>query len=311
VIDNERVFVVGLPRTGSTLLRTILNKSERICITAETHFLRKMSRIGRRKQIARFGDLHDDQHVERLLDFLYNERRARGKDFWSWLNNNVERDEFKRELHKTDRSDRAIFDLLMQFYAQRRKGAVGPEMILGEKTSANIYYVPTLFEWFPNVKIIHTSRDPRGIFVSAAKLVKAGKWGLREKFPGLPGWAVDPLLEGVMGLYVTKTWLDAARLHSVYEQLYPDRYCLVRFEDFLQDPEAQVRNLCAFLGVPFEAHMLEDVTVVGSSYRAERIVHEGIDHKAADRWKDHIHPLASAWFSKMGGKHLKNFGYAP
>ena len=33
--NNERVFIVGLPRTGSTLLRSILNKSERV-----QHYLR-------------------------------------------------------------------------------------------------------------------------------------------------------------------------------------------------------------------------------------------------------------------------------
>ena len=311
-MNNEAVFIVGLPRTGSTLLRTLLNRSDRVCITMETHFLHQFARLGRKKRIARFGDLAIEKNVDAFLDDLFTKKRAAGNDFWAWLNKNTTRQSFRERLLTTDRSDRAIFELFMQLYAEKKKGAVSPNLIMGEKTSANMYYVPTLLEWYPEAKIIHTFRDPRGIFVSAVKLVKAGKWGVKEKLPPLPPALMNSTLEMIMAVYVMRTWLDASRLHAVYAKQYPDQYYLIRFEDFLQDPEMYVRGACDFLNVPFQPEMLEEVKVIGSSYNAQRIVNAGgIDKKAAERWKEHIHPLTRAWFSTLGRRQLENFGYVP
>jgi hypothetical protein len=308
-MNNDRVFIVGLPRTGSTLLRTILNKSERVSICAETHFLSRWSRIGRKRQISRFGDLKVDGNVDAFLDAIFSSHYASTKDFWGWLYHNVDRQEFKNRLLQTDRSDRAIFDLFMQFYAEKRKGPIQSDWILGEKTSANIYFVPTLFEWYPNTKIIHTFRDPRGIFVSAAKLVRNGKWGVRSRLPSLPVKLLNPIMDSIMASYVTRTWLDAVRLHALYERQYPGKYLLVRFEDLIQDPERQIRSVCSFMDVAFDLTMVGEVAIVGSSYTAQRIVPGGFDQSAGDRWKEHINPLAGAWFSMLGKKHLKRFGY--
>jgi hypothetical protein len=70
---NETVFIVGCARTGSTLLRQILNRHERLCLASETHFLRRWSRYGRDRQIAKFGDLSDDANVARLVATLYSD----------------------------------------------------------------------------------------------------------------------------------------------------------------------------------------------------------------------------------------------
>ena len=73
---NEHVFIVGLPRTGSTLLRTLLNRSDRVSIAAETHFLHQFARLGKQKRLLRFGDLHEERGLNLFLDDLFNERRA-------------------------------------------------------------------------------------------------------------------------------------------------------------------------------------------------------------------------------------------
>lgn len=310
-MNNDMAFIVGLPRTGSTLLRTILNKSDRVCITMETHFLHRYSRIGKKKKINQYGSLQQDANVERLLNDFFSPENARWKDFWAWLTKNVDKEDFRRRLLSTSRTDQDIFDLLMQVYTEWKKGAVTDDMILGEKTSANIYYIPSLIEWYPSMKIIHTFRDPRGIFLSAAKLAKAGKWGVRKKISGLPDQMVNPAIDFGMAMYVSKRWWEAAKLHQEYQRQYSDRYMLVRFEDMLQDPEKNIRSVCDFLKIPFGLSMVEEVNVVGSSYSSQRIVPGGFDQKAADRWREHIHPFFDTWFALLGAKKLKTFGYVP
>ncbi|HEX2980933.1 MAG TPA: sulfotransferase [Anaerolineaceae bacterium] len=309
--DNQYVFVVGLPRTGSTLLRTLLNRSDCVSIAPETHFLHHYARIGKKKRLLRFGNLNEAKSVDRFLDDLFTPRRAAGKDFWAWLNHNTTRSQFRDLLLATDRSDRAIFKLFIQLYTEWKKGEVQPGMILGEKTAANIYYVPELIRWFPNARIIHTFRDPRGIFVSALKLVNDGKWGVKARLPSaLPRTIVSPSLEAIMAVYILRIWLDAVRLHARYVQAYPEQYQLVRFEDLLQAPEQHLRQICAFIQAPFDSSMVEEVSSVGSSFSDQRIIRgAGFEQSAADRWKDRIHPLPQAWLTTWTGRQLDQFGY--
>jgi hypothetical protein len=308
---NDYVFIVGLPRTGSTLLRTLLNRSDCVSIAAETHFLHQFARLGKSKRLRRFGDLHEERSLNLFLDDLFNERRAAGKDFWSWLNHNISREDFRQRVLLTDLSDQAIFELFIQIYAERRKGGVQPDMILGEKTAANIYYVPELLRWYPSARVIHTFRDPRGIFVSALKLVKDGKWGVQTRLPkALPKKVADPILEATMAVYILRLWLDAARLHARYAKAYPDQYMLLRFEDLLQDPEQHIRRVCEFMHTPFKQVMVEEVSSVGSSFTKQRIVGgAGFEKSTADRWKDRIHPLSKAWLTTFSGRELDHFGY--
>lgn len=311
MIANEYVFIVGLPRTGSTLLRTLLNRSERVSIAAETHFLHQFARLGKKKQLLRFGDLHEERGLDLFLDELFNARRAAGKDFWAWLNRNITRERFRERVSLTDLSDRAIFELFIQLYAERKKGGVHSGMILGEKTAANIYYVPELLRWYPGARVIHTFRDPRGIFVSALKLVKDGKWGVKTRLPAaLPQKAANPLLEAIMAVYILRLWLDAARLHARYARAYPEQYLLLRFEDLLQDPEQHIRQVCDFIHTSFEQAMVEEVSSVGSSFTEQRIVGGvGFEKSTADHWKERIHPLTRACLTAFSSRELDHFGY--
>ena len=311
MMANDYTFIVGLPRTGSTLLRTLLNRSNCVSIAAETHFLHQYARLGKKKRLLRFGDLREEQAMNLFLDDLFNERRAAGKDFWGWLNRNISRESFHERVSQTDLSDQAIFDLFIQIYAERRKGGVRPDMILGEKTAANIYYVPELLRWYPEARVIHTFRDPRGIFVSALKLAKDGKWGVKTKLPkATPRKVADPIVEAMMAVYILRLWLDAARLHARYARAYPNQYMLLRFEDLLQDPEQHIRRVCDFIHTPFKLSMIEEVSSVGSSFTERRIVGgAGFEKSTADRWKERIHPLSKAWLTTFSGRELDHFGY--
>lgn len=309
-MNNDTMFIVGCARTGSTLLRQILNRSENICIAPETHFLRRMSHVGLRKQITKIGDMTVDANVVKLVGFMYSDKTPT-TGYWGWIKRNIDANSFQNFLLETDRSDRAIFTLMLLLYTEKQKGGVNEQLIIGEKTPTHLYYVPTLMEWFPNAKIIHTFRDPRGIFVSTLKRMQEGKWGLKAKYPSIPDQLINPTILPTTTLFITKTWFDAVRLHLKYKQQYGERYLLVKFEDLITNAEDQVAQICDFLNVPLQARMLDEVVVVSSSYRAQRHGPSGFDIQSANRWQDHIDPSVRAWFSVLGAKHLKQFGYMP
>lgn len=307
-MNSKNIFIVGCARSGTSLLRQILNQSSQISICPETHYLHRLSSVGRRAmQMQKLGELTDDDNVERFVARIYEGQKI--STYWQWLRNNYDRQIFKQRLLETDRSERAIFSLLMRLFAEERKGGDVDSLILGEKTPAHLYYVPTLLGWFPQAKIIHTFRDPRAIAASRIKKVKQLNIGLRLIFPSAPEWLLDPFDTPVEVAHMSRDWFEAAQLHASYEKQFPENYKMIRFEDLVVEPTQQIEQVCAFLETPVESAMLDEVVVVGSSYESQQRGPSGFDTRALERWKENLNPLARAWFSIWGRKHLKRFGY--
>jgi len=290
----DYVFVVGSFRSGTTLVRKILDSSEEISICPETQFLGYFISSGYRERIAEAGDLSSDVNVSKAVEYMYSFKEG----YWRWLQKNIDKAYFTERLLETDRSDRAILDLLMHLYARGKP-------IVGEKTPAHLYYVPTLLDWFPNAKVIHTFRDPRAIFVSELKKKEQPKFA-EARHRWLQRFR--PLFVFYVLLQVTLTWLRASRLHKQYQRLYPDRYRLIKFEDLLTNPEHHLRILSDFLGVELPSQVLESMTSTSSF--AEKRGKPGIDTEAVRRWQRHITPWMNRWFLFWCRKQLGEFGYA-
>jgi hypothetical protein len=302
-VPSGYIFIVGLSRSGTTLMRNILNQSDWIAISRENHFLGHLiGAEGMRQKFHKFGDLSNDENVHKLVDYLYSggsERSSwlrRASSHWRWITRRVDRQEFTQKLLETDRSERAFFILLMQLFAEK-KG----KPIMGEKTPAHFRYVETLLNWFPEAKIIHMMRDPRGIFIS--------EWRRRQKeaqsFPYRQLKQLPTLMKLVILLQTTMTWREGARRCLENQKKYPLNYYTQRFEDLVRDPETQVKELCAFIGVPFQPSMLEQ-TVVSMGFQEKQT---GFDAGAAERWKKHITPGIEAWFRFWLRGDMEKVGY--
>lgn len=300
---TEAVFIVGVSRSGTSLMRRILNKSSEIGIAKENHFLGHLiSNEGMRQRLRRVADITDDAGAREFVDSLYSGRLARTSRLrgmstqWEWIVKRVDREELLARILASDRSERALFTLMMQLFADH-----GGKRIIGEKTPAHFRFATTLLEWFPNGKIIHMLRDPRAIFVSELRrrTDQAVTWPYRElrRFP--------PLFKLFILLQVSLVWRESVRRCYRQVESSPDRYLAVRFEDLVRGPEAQVRQICTFLGVEFEERMLQQ-KVVSRGFAAGET---GFDAMAADRWRKEISPLAGAWFFFLFRKDLRRLGY--
>lgn len=298
------IFIVGLSRSGTTLMRNILNQSDWIAISRENHFLGHLiGAEGMRQKFRKFGDLSDDENVHKLVDHLYSggsERSSwfrRASSHWRWITRRIDRQEFTQKLLETDRSERAFFILLMQLFADKKR-----KPIMGEKTPAHFRYVETLLNWFPEAKIIHMMRDPRGIFVS--------EWRRRQSeaqsFPYQQLKRLPNLMKLIILLQTTITWREGARSCRENQRKYPLNYYTQRFEDLVSSPEMQVKELCAFIGVPFQPAMLEQ-TVVSMGFQEKQT---GFDSGAANRWKKHITPWIDAWFRFWLREDMEHIGYS-
>jgi hypothetical protein len=305
---RRQVFIVGCARTGSTLLRQILNRSDHVAIASETQFMRWSAATGlsRLLEAARAAPAADQPRaVERIVDAFY----ADGA--WKWTGRHVPRQVFMEHVSTSDLTGRAMFGLLMRLFADAQGDPPGRIHWEGDKTPNHLYSIPTLVKWFPDAVILHTFRDPRGIYHSELRRRRDGRWGLKAHLPWLPDAIADPIMAPVETVHTTLRWRQAVRLHWQYQARLAGRYLLVRFEELITNTPDTIRNVCDMLEVPFTDELLAEVRVVGSSFDPQRRGSSGIKAEATNRWRSDIDPFARVWFSTALSSELKAFGYEP
>jgi hypothetical protein len=299
----EAVFIVGVSRSGTTLMRRVLDRSSWLGIATENHYLgHLLQREGARHYFRRVGDLREDANVHRLVELIWSgefQRRSRLRElspYWRWLQRTVDPKDFEARLLASDRTERGVFTAIMRAYADHTG-----KPVMGEKTPAHLGHVETLLGWYPDARVVHIVRDPRAIYVSELRR-------RRERAVTVPYRQlvrVPPLFSAFVLHQVAWAWLGALRRHRSLLRRYPGRYRMIRFEDLVRDPRHTLEAVFAFLGVPFEEQVLEQRVVSKGARRGQ----EGFDAEAADRWRSGISPRADRWIRCLLGSRMVMTGY--
>jgi hypothetical protein len=275
-----KLFIVGCPRTGKTLLSKVLNASQKICIAEETQYLRKVSLIGKQQRRKRFGDLSVDQNLIKFTDWLFEDFDA---PYWIWLRSNLTREEFIDRIFNVDRNDQSIFTLLMQLYAEHNVDGNIDELIQGEETPTHIYSVANLLEWYPDSKIIHMIRDPRDIIISQLEQVKI-YGGITNLLDPIPQGLLKPLVTPLEVLYLTKLWKDAVNLHHKYTKKYSDHYVLLKFEEMIENPVDWLYHLGEIINIKIENEMLSQIEDISAQIKNALLSEQKLKNPYVDSW---------------------------
>jgi hypothetical protein len=142
------VFIVGAPRSGTTLLRNLLSRHPALAISGETRFY---GDVYKRRWL--FGDLSNLQNRRRLVEQYLATRRVQQLG--------VDLDGLKQKLLREATSYRELFAGILQYYADSQG-----KTRYGEKTPHHAFFTERLSEWFPGASIIHLVRDPRAVVAS-------------------------------------------------------------------------------------------------------------------------------------------------
>lgn len=298
------VFIVGLPRTGTKLAKMVLQNTNEadLFLVPECWFFGDLFRSGIRKRICHIGSMKNDDNVVELVEYMYSDRS--NKTYFSMLKKGlfgIDKPRLLKDILASDRSDRSIYELLISLPAKVKFQASSKNNIIaGEKMPGNLYHVDLLMKWFPDAKIIHTFRDPRAILASELKRLNDNR--KRGFLPSL----FSPFYNALIVLYISVTWLYAARLHRIYSHRYPDNYHLSKYEELVAMPESKLSEICQFLNLGINDSMLSPGRR-GSSFKDNS--NSGFDKFAIDRWRDHLSAHLTLWMNIIVSKKLRRFGY--
>lgn len=223
---NGPLFLVGMPRSGTKLLRELLNRHPRICINSiETEFFPYLA-----SQWASFGNVSDIAcfqtfyaNITRLPYFIYRADMGCMVDALTW--------------HEAccDYTPAGVFEALVRLDAD---APFGSDRIWGDKSPSYVNHLRLIKMLYPAARFIHIVRDVRDYCLSINKA-----WG-KDMPRAAQRWA-----EGV----------DAAR--AVSAELGQD-YLELHYEDLLTETDMSLRRVAAFVGVDFDPVML---TLAGPS----------------------------------------------
>ena len=234
------------------------------------------------------GMLDDEDALERLLGLLYS-----GKPFGWFFSVGVkelDKEAMRRELSNRQLDLRTIFESIMVVHA-RTRGKDG----IGAKFPLHYSYADTLLDWFPNARLIHTTRNPKATYASqAAKYIK------NEKNPVARAYM---RFKQFVHINIQISW--TASVHKKLKHL--QNYQLVRYEDVIDKPELELRRICEFLNTEFVPEMLSP-NQYGSSFGSIGN-RRGVDKSSLERWRTSIHPLTSKAIDLLHPRAGRDFGY--
>jgi len=225
--QNPYLFIVGSPRSGTTLLKRMLNAHPELAITRETHWITRYYKTGK-------GLTHDKKVTEALIPKLFEYHRL--------PHLGLEADALKGIVSKNKTMSYADFvSAVFDLYGQRQN-----KSLVGDKTPGYVRNIPLLHKLWPHSKFIHMIRDGREVCLSMQK------WRLTEKtLNKYASWNDDTL--STIALW----WKWHVQLGTeAGQKLTPSNYYEIKYEQLIDNPGQSCNELCDYLGLEYHENLI-------------------------------------------------------
>jgi len=215
------IFMIGTQRSGSNLLRLMLNEPARIAAPHPPHILQRLMPL-----VPNYGDLEKRKNFRQLVEDVC---RLVELSPVPWEGVTLNRSDIQRRCRRQTLLGvyEAVYDTMAKAWNARNWCC----MSLG-----NIAYLPQIEAHFRSPRYIYLYRDGRDVAVSFRKAVVGEKHFY----------------------HIAKEWAAIQQMAlGMRERIGPSRFFSISYESLTGEPELSMRLLCKFLGVRFEHSMLE------------------------------------------------------
>ncbi len=275
------IFIVGTGRSGTSMLRLILNAHSHIAVPPELTYFNRYQDLGIEKWD--HPDITEAQYRTFVGDFL--ERRIRGRV----LDEASTRELEEKILEDGVRDLRQPFMMALEAYA-RQHG----KKRWGEKSPPHLLYADVMHAMFPDARFILVVRDPRA--------------GVRS-MNNVPFFPDDVVFNALHRRHYEKDG------YSLLERSVPaGQRMVVRYEDLVASPQSEVATICDFLEEPFEPEMLDFHREAQKHLPPvvyTKQLSQPISTSSLDKWKRHLTPSEVGVIELLCAEEMTRFGYEP
>ena len=275
---TDPFFLVGVQRSGTTMLRLMLDRHPLIAIPPETSAMIPDFHA-RRASFGREGRIEDIDAFERVL--------RSNPEFRRW---GISIDEVHKEL-QTNTTLAGGLEAAYIAYAHAHG-----KQIWGDKTPRYLECMPLLSKLFPRARFIHLIRDGRDVALSQLGLHRLHRHSASVAF-------------------MWRRKIQAAR--AAGRSLGEARYTEIHYERLLTNTADELDRLCTFLHVPFDAAMMihdvdaveEELGKLASSARAQHQNLKLPPTRGLRDWRSQMTRAEVADFEAIAGRGLVETGY--
>jgi hypothetical protein len=216
--SQRPIFIVSAPRSGSTLMRLVLDSHPGISIPPPSWLYAMVF-----PYLYSNGDLSLDHNIHALAEDIIKTPTV---ESWSFP---VSPDQLVTTA--TERSFAGLYDALHRLYAQENG-----KVRWGEKSPRNCFWMDEIKRDFPDAQFVHIVRDGRDMAIDIANS---------------PPMVPNNLYSGaqIWKAYNRAALDSAARMDG-------KSYYKIHYEALCNDPQKELRGLCQFLREDFDEAML-------------------------------------------------------
>lgn len=264
-------FIIGMPRSGTTLLRIMCNHHPSIISPPESRFMLSLRKKFQHKSL----EPHD---VATILDYLKADRKITGA--WK-LNYPL----LEQELHTCIKTGGNFEALCQTIYLHRLHIHPKQQVLwIGDKNPGYAMEIDWLQQTFPNARFIHLVRDYRDCIASHNRVFK----------------------KRAVNIHAASWVLTNQKIERSKAKI-PDRFMTLRYEDLVTNPEIKTREVCQFLGVSFNEAMLKFYENIPGKSEFTKPIHPG----NIGKYKQQLSAKQLACIEWICAGPGQTYGYAP
>lgn len=282
----QKIFILGNPRSGTSLFRLMLNAHSEIIAPPECGFLQWWFK--------KYNGWDSKASEAKVEEFISDLKTSKKIETW-----NLDYDSLKEDILEDKPKNYADLTTLVYLSYAKHKGKNIKTIV--DKNNYYVYHLALTKKIWKKAKFIFMIRDGRDVACSYKALRS-----LDSKSPYKPHLPYQ-----ILEIAKEWNWINSEVMQFL-NNLPKEEFIIIRYEDLILVAERELMKICAFIGIKYQAEMLlyfQENQEPLSTLDWKRKTLEKPDQNNIGKYKQLLNEEEVKVFNNVNKELLLKFGY--